>query len=214
MTEITSPPAVWDESAMSALRADYPDLAVLSTDAVTKHNPTPGTGRTGYMAVPPNNYPFYSEDEKYVPIMQADGGQLSEWKPMYNPTAEQAEKDRKAAYESGVPHGFVAAGDKYAGLPTITIPLISELHTEEEYGENVDSEGRHSGGPFLLEVSPAMRIEDLRKLIKDKAGIIPALQKLSFAGKNLDDAQRTLAHYGVAYWHDKFPEWPLKIRRY
>lgn len=36
-----------------------------------------GTGRTGYMAVPPNNYPFYSEDEKYVPIMQADGGQLS-----------------------------------------------------------------------------------------------------------------------------------------
>jgi hypothetical protein len=27
--------------------------------------------------VPPNNYPFYNDDEKYVPIMQADGGQLS-----------------------------------------------------------------------------------------------------------------------------------------
>ena len=65
--------------------------------------------------------------------MQADGGQLSgkqkqllscsgslrhtlrlkqvlllrlaEWKPMYQPTPEQAEKDRRAAYESGVPHG-------------------------------------------------------------------------------------------------------------
>jgi hypothetical protein len=36
-----------------------------------------GTGRTGYMTVPPNNYPFYNEDEKYVPVMQADGGQLS-----------------------------------------------------------------------------------------------------------------------------------------
>lgn len=36
-----------------------------------------GTGRTGYLAVPPNNYPFYSEGEKYVPVMQADGGQLS-----------------------------------------------------------------------------------------------------------------------------------------
>lgn len=33
-------------------------------------------------------------------------------------------------------------------------------------------------------------------LLQDKAGIIPALQKLSFAGKNLDDAQRTLAQYG------------------
>lgn len=39
--------------------------------------PSPGTGRTGYLAVPPNNYPFYNDDEKYVPVMQADGGQLS-----------------------------------------------------------------------------------------------------------------------------------------
>lgn len=36
-----------------------------------------GSGRTGYQSVPPNNYPFYDEDEKYVPVMQADGGQLS-----------------------------------------------------------------------------------------------------------------------------------------
>ena len=27
--------------------------------------------------VPPNNYPFYSEEERYVPVIQADGGQLS-----------------------------------------------------------------------------------------------------------------------------------------
>ena len=36
-----------------------------------------GTGRTGYLQVPPNNYPFYSDDEKYMPVMQSDGGQLS-----------------------------------------------------------------------------------------------------------------------------------------
>ena len=36
-----------------------------------------GTGRTGFMAVAPNDYPFYGDDEKYVPIIQADGGQLS-----------------------------------------------------------------------------------------------------------------------------------------
>lgn len=36
-----------------------------------------GTGRTGYLPVPPNNYPFYNDNEKYIPVMQADGGQLS-----------------------------------------------------------------------------------------------------------------------------------------
>ena len=46
---------------------------------------------------------------------------------MYNPTAEQAEKDRQAAYEAGVPHGFVAPGDKHAGQATITLPVLSEL---------------------------------------------------------------------------------------
>ncbi|KAK2079390.1 hypothetical protein QBZ16_003081 [Prototheca wickerhamii] len=214
MASITGEPTTWDCEALAGLKAEYPDLASLTTDAVTKYNPTPGTGRTGYVSVPPNNYPFYSEDEKYVPIVQADGGQLSEWKPMYNPTAEQAGKDRQAAYEAGVPHGFVAPGDKHAGQATITLRVLSELHADDEYGVNVDEQGRHSGGPFDLEVSPLMRIEDLRKLIRDKSGIIPALQKLSYAGKNLDDPQRTLAHYGVAYWHSKFPHWPLKIRRY
>ena len=124
-----------------------------------------GTGRTGFIPVPPNNYPFYNEDEKYVPVMQADGGQLSEWKPMYHPTAEQAEADRKQAYETGVPHGFVAPGDKYKSLPTIDLTVISELHTPEEYGITVDAKGGHSGGPFVIHVSPKMRIEDLRRVI-------------------------------------------------
>ena len=156
------------------------DAVPISTPGsqIDSGSPSAGTGRTGYVSVPPNNYPFYSEDEKYVPIVQADGGQLSgayawawgdgspgssvrgglglvrwssaqcivdwrldagtlvphssriaraEWKPMYNPTAEQAEKDRQAAYEAGVPHGFVAPGDKHAGQATITLPVLSEL---------------------------------------------------------------------------------------
>lgn len=37
---------------------------------------------------------------------------------------------------------------------------------------------------------------------------------LGCAGKHLDDAQRTLGQYGVAYWHRKFPDWPIKIRRH
>ena len=67
-----APPAVWGKEELANMHAEYPDL-VASADAVSKYNPTPGTGRTGFMNVPPNNYPFYSDTEKYVPVMQADG---------------------------------------------------------------------------------------------------------------------------------------------
>lgn len=46
---------------------------------------------------------------------------------MYQPTAEQAEIDRKKAYEAGMPHGYVPPGDKYKGLPTLTLTVLSEL---------------------------------------------------------------------------------------
>ena len=46
---------------------------------------------------------------------------------MYHPTPEQAEADRKAAYEAGVPHGYVAPGDRHRGGPTITLRVVSEL---------------------------------------------------------------------------------------
>ena len=36
-----------------------------------------GTGRTGFIPVAPNNYPFYQEEEVYTPVVQSDGGQLS-----------------------------------------------------------------------------------------------------------------------------------------
>jgi hypothetical protein len=38
-----------------------------------------GTGNTGFFSVPPNNYPWLSEDEKYKPQINEDGGQLSGW---------------------------------------------------------------------------------------------------------------------------------------
>ena len=132
---------------------------------------------------------------------------------MYHPTPEQAEADRKRAYETGIPHGYVAPGDKYKDLPTIELNVLSELHTPEEYGSEIDAKGRHHGGPFKINISPKMRVEELRRVIYEKGGIIPALQKFSYAGKNLEDSQRTLEHYGIAYWHAKFPHWPLKIRR-
>jgi hypothetical protein len=35
---------------------------------------------------------------------------LAEWTGMYNPTAQQAEHDRRAAFQSGVPHGMMRPG--------------------------------------------------------------------------------------------------------
>jgi hypothetical protein len=45
--------------------------------AVSAYNNEPGSGRTGYWDIPPNNYDFYAEAEKYRPNIQADGGVLS-----------------------------------------------------------------------------------------------------------------------------------------
>jgi hypothetical protein len=34
----------------------------------------------------------------------------------------------------------------------------------------------------VAQVSPKMRVEELRNVIRDKGGILPALQRLSYAG--------------------------------
>ncbi|KAF8060592.1 ubiquitin [Scenedesmus sp. PABB004] len=249
---ITDGPATWSDAELAAGRAAYPADRGYEL-AFSPHNPTPGTGRVGFLPVAPNNYPFYCEGaEVYTPLVQADGGQLSEWQPMYQPSRDQAQADRAAAYAAGVPHGFVAPGDRLAGLPTIELTVVSELvcarrtpaswaptadrprgaalapahelcaaprraapqHDASEYGARVASDGSHSGGPFTVRVSPGIRVEELRAVIRDAGGILPALQRLAYAGKHLDDAQRTLQQYGVAYWHAKFPHWPLTVRRF
>ena len=207
--------AVLFAAEVAAGAADYgPGAEGAGEAARSAWNPTPGTGRTGFQPVPPNNYPFYSEEEKYKPIIFKDGGQYADWRPLYQPTPEQEEADRRAAYESGVPHGYLPKGDKYRGTPTVRLQVRSELHSDAEYGATVDRDGKHSGGPFEIEVSTKMTVEDLRNVIRDKGGIIPALQRLSYAGKQFHDSKRTLEHYGVAYWSKKFPHWPLTITRH
>lgn len=50
--------------------------------------------------------------------------------------------------------------------------------------------GRTQDGHRSCQCGPSLNATSFR--VQDKGGIIPALQKLSYAGKNLDDAQRTL----------------------
>lgn len=47
----------------------------------------------------------------------------------------------------------------------LTLPP-TEQHSEEEYGAEVGPDGRHRGGPFTIQVSPRMRVEELRNVIR------------------------------------------------
>lgn len=40
-------------------------LDIPKFDAKSKYNDSPGTGRTGLYNIPPNNYDFYTAEEKY-----------------------------------------------------------------------------------------------------------------------------------------------------
>jgi hypothetical protein len=48
---------------------------------------------------------------------------------------------------------------------TLAVPCLTQ-HEESEYGAAVGPDGRHSGGPFTMSVSPKMRIEELRLVIR------------------------------------------------
>jgi hypothetical protein len=42
---------------------------------------------------------------------------------------------------------------------------------------------------YVLQVSPKMRVEELRNVIRDEGGILPALQRLSYAGEGAGNSQ-------------------------
>jgi hypothetical protein len=66
------------------------------------------------------------------------------------------------------------------------------IHSKHRAHERLQHHDEEYGGPFWMDVSPKMKIDDLRKAIAEKCGIMPGMQKLSFAGKNFEDSQRTL----------------------
>lgn len=45
-------------------------------------------------------------------------------------------------------------------------PRRGAQHEGGEYGETVDAAGRHSGGPFRVDVTPKMRVLDLRRIVQ------------------------------------------------
>ena len=155
---------------------------------------------------------------RYKPRHAGDGGVFSDWQPMYEPSTVKEDADRLAAFEKGTPHGAVpayrAVGDsfageaerlreKYEGAPILRLLITSQLHRDEEYG-----------GPFWIEVPSKTRLFELRRVIAHVCGVLPGLQRLTFAGKKMDDAERNLEHYGVKYWIKKFPDWPIVMRRF
>lgn len=61
------------------------------------------------------------------------------------------------------------ATSQLASIPKLTFKQVSRLvlqHEDFEYGAEVEADGQHSGGPFFIDVSPTMRIEDVRLIIQ------------------------------------------------
>jgi hypothetical protein len=176
--------------------------------AFSKYNDRPGSGYTGFARIAPNGgYDFYEEEDKYAPNVRGDptnGGVSTEWTPGYEPTREEYLRDKAEAEAAGVPLGSMLAQKHAKNVETqrMTLTVRSLLHTDAEYG-----------GPFEIEVTPYTRVAEVKKIIANKCGVLPGLQKLTYAGRDLDDPNRTLGQMGCRYWHAKFPRWPLTIVR-
>lgn len=185
---------------------------------ITETNPTPGTGTTGQAPVPPNNYEFYARCHNDIiykqRVMDDKLGFLSEWTTPYKPSDEELTAHKEDAYKRGVPHGLRSDGNDHDDGDMVTLLVRSELHHNSEYGTKVDANGKHHGGPGLVTLSLKMRIAEVFQVLKRELGLLPANQCLAFGARNLEDNQRTLEHYGVRYWHAKFPDWPLTVRRF
>lgn len=181
--------------------------------AFSEYNNNPGSGASGFHAIAPNGgYDFYDEEyEKYKPIVKGANGEgvVSEWsmKTTYDPTREEYLRDVAEAEANGVPLGTFIETRRTSVVKTmaeerVTLTVRSLLHSDAEFG-----------GPFEVTIAAGARVHELKKLIADKCGVLPGLQCLSYAGKRLDDPNRTLLHMGVRYWHARFPRWPVTILR-
>ena len=60
-----------------------------------------------------------------------------------------------------------------------SVPPVRPQHDDTEYGATVDANGRHSGGPFYVEVSQKMTVQDLRKEIRVRRRRPPPARLLS-----------------------------------
>lgn len=139
---------------------------------------------------------------RYCPKTTRDGASVTEWTDPYDPTPEQEAIDRQKAFEAGIPHGEYVYRQRYGDCPILSLLVVSELHTDTEYG-----------GPFWIHVPSKIRVSDLRDHIRDRCGIMPGLMRIAYRGQSFEDESRKLEHYGVRYWNKKFPDWPLVILR-
>lgn len=54
-----------------------------------------------------------------------------------------------------------------------------------------------TGKSFVVEVEESAKLQDVMDKVEDRLNMPPAQQRLSFAGKKLEEPGRTLADYGI-----------------
>ena len=60
--------------------------------------------------------------------------------------------------------------EQYPNCPVLKLLVVSELHSDEEYG-----------GPFWIEVPSKTRVWQLRRVLYEKCGVLPGLLRLATA---------------------------------
>eukprot|EP00899_Mesostigma_viride_P015035 jgi/Mesvir1/23532/Mv18233-RA.1 len=90
--------------------------------------------------------------------------------------------------------------NRFKDDPKMSIPVESRIHKEGEFNPRT-----------RVELSPRMTTHDVRCAIRDATGIMPGVMKLSYAGKMMDNSNATLLQYGVPFWHEQFPDWPITL---
>ncbi len=71
-------------------------------------------------------------------------------------------------------------------------------HDSNEYGAEIQEDGQHCGGPFYIDVSPTMRIEDLRLVIQvcdvlpaDGCVVVQQLHSVSLTRSKISEQPQT-----------------------
>lgn len=130
-------------------------------------------------------YSWYEEDERYASATRGEGGVSLEWMFMYDLMCEEYLKDKVEVVVKGILFGSfidVKVVVMRKSSKTLCLFVTSMLYVDCEYG-----------GLFWIDVLDIMCVNEVKKFIVDKIGVMLGFVCLVYVGKKFDDNSRTFA---------------------